>query len=317
MEQQMFNVESTFGLKGAKVEVPGFKPGHPHMDFVPKVDDKYLHRREIFRDLLAWWKFGGTTPLYVVGPMGAGKTSGLFQVAAKLNVPVQYLVCHSRMETPELIGRHVLVDGDMVFVDGPLVTAMRHGHMLILDEIDLLDPSTAAGLNGLREGLPITIPETGEVVHAHPNFRWAATANTNGGGDETGLYQGTNRLNGAFLDGFWGLQVGYPDKEHERAIVQSAVPELEVPYIDRMISVANDVRKVFMGESDKDEAIELTMSTRTLVRWARMQVVFAGVAQHGESPNRYALERALTWRATPETKAFIEGIVQREFEGAA
>ena len=78
----------------------------------------------------------------------------------------------------------------MAYQYGPLALAMRHGGLFLLDEFDLLDPSTAAGLNSILDGSPLCIPENGgEIIEPHEMFRFVATANTNGGSDETGLYQ--------------------------------------------------------------------------------------------------------------------------------
>lgn len=310
-EQQSVLVSEAFGLKGVDMKIDGYKAGHPHQCFVPEKKDAYVFRREIASTLLAWWMFEDS-PLYLWGPMGSGKTSGVLEMAARLNVPVQMVSCHSRLETPELVGRYVLNDeGGMDFVDGPLATAMRHGHLLILDEVDLLDPGTAAGLNGLREGLPLTIPETGETVRAKPGFRLVVTANTQGNGDEHGVYPGTNRLNQAFLDGFCGMKIDYSSKEVEVGILQDVLPGHDSRVLERMVDIANQVRKAFMGNPDADddaETIEITMSTRSLIKWARWRTI----AGDHPTPWTFAMERALTWRATPETKAFIDGIIERE-----
>ena len=309
-EQQSVSVSTAFGIKGADMQINGYKAGHIHQGFVPDASKGYVFRREVASTLLAWWSFEDS-PLYIWGPMGSGKTSGLLEMAAQLNIPVQMVSCHSRLETPELVGRYVLNDeGGMDFVDGPLTTAMRHGHLLILDEVDLLDPGTAAGLNGLREGLPLMIPETGETVRAKSGFRMAVTANTQGNGDEHGVYPGTNRLNQAFLDGFCGMEINYPSKEVEVEILQDAHPDMDSRVLGCMVDIANQIRKAFMGNpdaDDSDETIELTMSTRSLLQWARWR----SIAGEHPQPWVFSMERSLTWRASPETKAFIEGIIER------
>ena len=73
-----------------------------------------------------------------------------------------------------------------------------------------------------------------------------------------------------------------------------------------MIEVAGEVRRLFVGQRDDGPAIELTFSTRTLVRWAYLTLQF-GAPQ----PLHHALKRALTGRAEPETAEAIHGIVQR------
>ncbi|MCP4283596.1 MAG: hypothetical protein GY792_03970 [Gammaproteobacteria bacterium] len=65
-------------------------------------------------------------------------------------------------------------------------------------------------------------------------------------------------------------------------------------------------KSLFKGEAE-GQPVETTFSTRTLVRWAYLAQQYRGAP----SPLRYALKRALTHRAEPETAAAIEGIVQR------
>ena len=245
MERKEFAVRDTFGIEApAEITVTGRAARGP---FVPAVDPAYQFRRELLSDLLAWVKVGGRDGLFLYGPTGAGKSSLVCQVAARLHIPVQRVTAHGRLEVQDLIGHHTLIDGDMVFVDGPLTTALRNGQWFLLDELDLLDPATAAGLNGIAEGAPLVIPENGgEIVEAHPDFRFLATGNTAGAGDGTGLYQGTLRQNLAFMDRFWVLEVGYPTEEQERAILAAAVPDLPEIIRQRMVSVANQVRKLFM-----------------------------------------------------------------------
>ena len=89
---------------------------------------------------------------------------------------------HSRLEFPELIGHHIVRQGNMEFEYGPLALAMKFGGLFLLNEIDLLEPSTAAWPNSILDGQPLCIPENGgELIVPHPMFRFAATANSNGG----------------------------------------------------------------------------------------------------------------------------------------
>ena len=98
------------------------------------------------------------------------------------------------------------------FEYGPLALALRYGGLFLLNEIDLVTPEVVAGLNGILDGSPLCIAENGgELVRPHPLFRFAATANSNGGGDKTGLYQGTQRQNAAFLDRCTLCELGSPD----------------------------------------------------------------------------------------------------------
>ncbi len=193
--EKNFSIAETFALPGIPkgVSVQGYDAPN---EFTPKVDPNYRFRRALLSDFLAWMKEGRGETLYIAGPTGCGKSSLVSQVAAKLNLPLQRVSAHSRLEFPELVGSHTIVGGSMQFCYGPLARAMKEGHLFLLDEFDLLDPGTAAGLNGVLEGAPLVIPENGgEVIPPHPEFRFVATGNTAGNGDETGMYQGTVRQN--------------------------------------------------------------------------------------------------------------------------
>ena len=160
--------------------------------FTPTVDSNYIFH-ETSRDLVVWF-VSNPEPVYVFGPSGSGKTSCIKQLAARINYPVFEVTGHSRLEFPELVGHLTVRSGNMEFEYGPLALAMKYGGLFLLNEIDLLEPSTAAGLNGILDGQPLCIPENGgELVIPHEMFRFAATANTNGASDESGLYQGTLR----------------------------------------------------------------------------------------------------------------------------
>ena len=221
---------------------------------------------------------------------------------------------HSRLEFSDLVGHLSFANGKMVYQYGPLSLAMKHGGLFLLNELDLLDPATVSGLNGILDGDPLCIPENGgELINPHPMFRFAATANTNGGSDESGLYQGTLRQNLAFMDRFWLCEVGYPEKEAESGLLDKIASVLPKSIRDTMVDFAAEVRQMFMNANQFGSSIEVTFSTRTLIRWADLTVRFQPLAHQGIQPVAYALDRALGYRATKETRAMLHELVQRMF----
>ncbi len=187
------------------------------------VDPDYLFH-DPMRELVVWF-ISPVDPLYVFGPTGSGKSSLVRQVAAKLNYPVFEVTGHGRLEFNDLAGHLTVENGSMRFQYGPLALAMKFGGLFLVNEIDLLDPATATGLNGVLDGGPLCIPENGgEVIPPHPMFRFVATANTNGAADDSGLYQGTLRQNLAFMDRFWLCEVGYPPADAESRLLERLAP---------------------------------------------------------------------------------------------
>eukprot|EP01114_Cavostelium_apophysatum_P009738 TRINITY_DN2299_c0_g1_i6.p1 TRINITY_DN2299_c0_g1~~TRINITY_DN2299_c0_g1_i6.p1 ORF type:complete len:3028 (+),score=822.70 TRINITY_DN2299_c0_g1_i6:117-9200(+) len=65
------------------------------------------------------------------------------------------------------------------FVEGPLVSAVRNGNWVLLDEINLATTETLESLSGLLEGGSIILNDRGDIeaVPRHPNFRIFACMN--------------------------------------------------------------------------------------------------------------------------------------------
>ena len=305
---QQYSIADTFGISApAAMTVEGFVPAQN--PYVP-VKKPYVFRKDHLRDVLAFLGFPNGDGLYLTGPTGSGKTSLLEQVAARLHWGVHTVTGHGRLELNDLLGQYRLVEGGaMQWVDGPLTLAVRLGHVLLLNEIDAVDPAELIGLNEIVEGKPLTIPQTGAVITPHPKFRLAATGNSRGSGDQSGLYQGVLRQNLAFLDRFRLMEVAYPKPEDEMKLLAAVVPSMPETVRASMIKVANQIRKVFIGGQDGGGMLSVTLSTRGLVRWASL------VATFKSAPNAlaYSLDRALTFRAEPAEREAIHRIAKDVF----
>jgi cobaltochelatase CobS len=306
---QRFDVAATFTVQAKPgLEIEGF--ADETNPYIP-AKREYMFRNEGLREVLAFLRSAQGDGMYLTGPTGAGKTSLVMQIAARLNWPLQAVTCHARLELRDLVGHHVLAEGETRFVHGPLSVAARDGHILLLNESDLMDPSELAGLNDIVEGQPLVIPENGgEVIRPHRKFRVFATGNSAGAGDPTGLYQGVLRQNLAFMDRFRVLRVDYPQPEIEATILSKAAPSMSGEIINKMIVVANEIRRLFTANPQEGGTpLTLTMSTRVLVRWAQLCVTFKGAPQ----VFAYAMDQALTHRADPEEREAIHEIARATF----
>ena len=309
-----FDAGTVFSGTLSGTPVKGYAEATP---YTPTMNPNYIFH-EHTRDLIVWL-VAPPSPIYICGPSGCGKSSGICQLAARLNYPVFEVTGHNRLEFQDLVGHHTVQNGNMTFEYGPLALAMKYGGLFLLNELDLLEPSTATGLNGILDGQPLCIPENGgELIVPHAMFRFAATANTNGGSDETGLYQGTLRMNLALMDRFIVCEVGYPKPEAELQLLEKSAPLLPEAIRAKMVEYANEVRRLFMGEKENgygSNTIEVTFSTRTLLRWADLTLRYHPLSRQGIQPISYALDRALGFRASRETRAMLNELVQRIFPG--
>ena len=308
LQPAFYELNETFDLDTNQlILLEGYKEcGHPA---VPAVQP-YVFDRDRLRKLLAFLDNPEGDGLYLCGPTGCGKTSLVTQAAARLHWPTQMVPVHGRMELDDLLGQKVLDNGSTPYQYGALSIAVKEGHILILDEMDVADPSELAGLYDLLDGAPLVLAQNGgEIIPVHPKFRFVATGNSAGAGDGSGLYQGVLRQSLAWLDRFRCIEMDYPDEFTELMILNQIVPDLPVVVREKMVKLANEVRRLFTGGSEGEGQLSVTLSTRGLVRWARLSLRFQGAPRVFE----YALEQALTARVEPAERQAIHRIANDVF----
>ena len=208
-------------------------------------------------------KSGIFYPMFITGLSGNGKTLMVKEVCAKQKR--EYVRANITVETDEddLIGGFRLLNGETVWHDGPVVTAMKRGAVLLLDEIDLASNKIMA-LQPVLEGSSIYLKKIGKWVHPTPGFNVIATANTKGQGSDDGRFIGTNVLNEAFLERFpVTIEQSYPTNSMEKKILNNEMSKHgleDETFSDNLVKWADVIRKTFM-EGGCDEII----STRRLV----------------------------------------------------
>lgn len=303
---QTFNVQARAGAK-----VRGFSADHP---CVPPVDPHYEFTLDSLRDVLGFLGAPGNDGLLLTGPTGAGKSSVIRQVAARLKWPMQTVSCSNRTEMADLLGQWTMVNGSMRFMFGPLAQAYLHGHILVLEEVNLMDPGELAGLNTVLDGAALLIPQYSEVgpIQRHKDFRLIATGNAVGeDGVGNALYHGVRQMNLAFLDRLRPVKVGYLDPAAEYNLVKRAFPDMPEDIGRKMVRVANEVRRVFLG--DGNTALTTTLSTRVLLRWCMLALMYRRADMSGVNPTEYALRRSLLDRVPSHEAQAISQIALNVF----
>ena len=202
-------------------------------------------------------------PMFITGLSGNGKTLMVQENCARLKR--EFVRANITIETDEddLIGGFRLLNGETVWHDGPVITAMKRGAVLLLDEIDLASNKIMC-LQPVLEGSSIYIKKIGKWVHPADGFTVIATANTKGQGSDDGRFIGTNVLNEAFLERFpITLEQSYPGNKMEEKILTnefSKSDKTEPELVTNLVRWADVIRKTF-SEGGCDEII----STRRLV----------------------------------------------------
>lgn len=311
---QMLDAGQVFSGKKSGTMVGGF--GAP-CERTPALKSNYMTPPWL-RDVIMWFIYGDE-PLYITGPTGCGKTSGVKQIAAMLNYPVFEITGHNRLETPELVGHFALQNGSTVWVDGPLTMAMRQGGLFLLNEIDLLDPSTATGLNSVLDGSPLCIADTAEVVQPAAGFRFVGTANTNGSGDDAGVYVGTLRQNAAFQNRFLHIEADYLSPEAEAVLLKNVAPNLPDTVHEIMQRLTTAVRGMLTGKEIPDSAlasfgganIQVPISTRTLLRWAYWTEKLEPMKKSGMNVLEKALDMSIANSCDSVSRNTLHELLQR------
>ena len=192
------------------------------------------------------------------GPPGTGKSTLLRSIAADTGQEVVFVEGNAELTPARLVGQfdpsQVLAEGYRTehFVDGPLITAMRRGGLLYMEELNRVPEETLNVLiTVLTEG-EIAVPRLGTVT-AGKDFRLIAAMNPFDA-------VGTARVSQAIADRMCRVVLGYQDDAGEREIT-SSVSGLSGRWVDLSVVLTRATREhrdVRMGSSVRG-AIDLAL----------------------------------------------------------
>jgi hypothetical protein len=151
--------------------------------------------------------------LLIIGPPGTGKSKTSIVLT---NTPYRVTMTEG-MGVEDLIGMYQLIKGETVWVDGPVIRAMKEGKRILIDEIDHHPTEVGSLLYAFLDDAPELMLPTGERVIAAKGYGVLATTNSN-----------VTSLPEAVLDRFEGILPAitpHPDalKQFEDASMRSAV----------------------------------------------------------------------------------------------
>ncbi len=196
-------------------------------------------------------------PLLIKGPTGCGKTRFVEHMAAKLGRPLFTVSCHDDLSAADLVGRHLIGDGNTVWCDGPLTRAVRAGGICYLDEVVEARKDTTVVVHPLaddRRVLPIE--RTGELLQAPPEFMLVVSFNP-------GYQNLLKSLKPSTRQRFVALTFDYPEPAVEQSVVEreAGVP---APVAETMVKLGQALRRL------KNQDLEESVSTRLLVYAAKL-----------------------------------------------
>ncbi|GME83467.1 unnamed protein product [Ambrosiozyma monospora] len=242
---------------------------------------------------------GRRFPVLIQGPTSAGKTSMINYLAKMTGHKFVRINNHEHTDLQEYLGTYVSDDsGKLAFKEGVLVEALRKGHWIVLDELNLAPTDVLEALNRLLDdNRELFIPETQEVVRPHPEFMLFATQNP------PGLYGGRKVLSKAFRNRFLELHFDdIPPNELEEIIARRCT--IAPSYAKKIIEVYKEL-SVQRQSTRLFEQKNSFATLRDLFRWAQREAV--GYEQLAANGYMLLAERV----RRPEEKVIVKQVIEK------
>ncbi|EED15512.1 midasin, putative [Talaromyces stipitatus ATCC 10500] len=204
-------------------------------------------------------------PILLQGPTSSGKTSMVEYLAKISGNKFVRINNHEHTDLQEYLGSYVSTDdGSLTYQEGVLVEALRNGHWIVLDELNLAPSDVLEALNRLLDdNRELFLPETQEVIQPHPNFMLFATQNP------AGLYGGRKVLSRAFRNRF--LELHFDDiPEDELEYILKERTQIAPSFCSRIVSVYKKL-SVLRQSTRLFEQKNSFATLRDLFRWALRQ----------------------------------------------
>ena len=214
----------------------------------PKWGKEYINRK--VNNVLDWdildHARANTINVLIEGEAGSGKTICVQGYASARGLRYFNVSSNNGIDPSQLFGRWIpREDGHGYrWQDGAVTQLVRHGGVLLLNEVNFLPARVSTVLFSLldyRREIQL-LENGGEVIKAHPNLLIVADMNYG--------YKGTQELNQAFSDRF-GIKLEFPyDRTIESKLIKSKA----------ILTLAGQLRDQY----DKEE-LTTPISTRSLV----------------------------------------------------
>uniref|UniRef100_A0A8C0BE41 Midasin n=1 Tax=Buteo japonicus TaxID=224669 RepID=A0A8C0BE41_9AVES len=213
-------------------------------------------------------------PILLEGSPGVGKTSLVAALAKASGNCLVRINLSEQTDVTDLFGTDLPVEGgkggEFAWRDGPLLAALKAGHWIVLDELNLASQSVLEGLNACFDHrAEIFVPELGMNFHVQHKM-------TKIFGCQNPYRQGGGRkgLPKSFLNRFTQVYVDPLSAEDMEFIGNTLFPAIDKSIIAKMVAFNNKIDKEIMAEKkwgQKGGPWEFNL--RDLFRWCQLMLV--------------------------------------------
>ncbi|MGR6897140.1 MoxR family ATPase [Rummeliibacillus sp. TYF-LIM-RU47] len=236
-------------------------------------------------------------PVLLKGPAGAGKTKMAESISDFFHQPMHSINCSVDLDAESLLGFKTIVQKDgetfIEFIEGPVIKAMKEGHLLYIDEINMAKAETLPILHSVLDyRRMLTNPFTGEVIVAHPDFSVIAAINEG--------YIGTAPMNEALKNRFVSFSIPYLNGEQLEELWKERFPDLSENLRILMLQLAEDLKQQVINGLLSEEAASvrsLLDATELAQYMDPLRAIRYAIAEKLDDPSEkeLVLELAKTW----------------------